>query len=203
MFNMMKDAMVIFVITLVAGLFLGGVYEITKAPIAEAAEEAARAAYVQVFAGADEFVEVAADERATADPEWQENYGGVEINAVLQALDESGAGLGYVLQVTTHEGYGGDITLTVGIRSDGSLNGVAVLDISETAGLGMRAEDVLVPQFADKSAAQFVLTKTAAAAEAEIEAISGATVTSDAFVNAVNAGLFYYEIKLGGDGNAS
>ncbi len=66
MFNMMKDAMVIFVITLVAGLFLGGVYEITKAPIAEAAEEAARAAYVQVFAGADEFVEVAADERATA-----------------------------------------------------------------------------------------------------------------------------------------
>ena len=64
--------------------------------------------------------------------------------------------LGYVLTVTTHEGYGGDIQFTVGVRNDGTLNGISLLSISETAGLGMQAGDVLVPQFADKNAYPYV-----------------------------------------------
>ncbi len=203
MFSMLKDALVIFVITLAAGLLLGGVYEITKEPIAAAAEEAVREAYDQVFAEAGVFAEVAVDQKKTATPEWQENYDGVEINTVLQALDENGSGLGYVLQLTSHEGYGGDIVMTVGIREDGTVNGIAILSISETAGLGMKAEDELVPQFTDKNAVTFVLTKGEAEAEPEIEAISGATITSDAFVKAVNAGLYYFETSLGGGGNVS
>lgn len=203
MLNMMKDAMVLFTITVVAGLFLGGVYEITAEPIADAAGKAVREAYAQVFAEASDFVEAEVDQGVAVTPEWLEDYGGVRIDAVLWALDASGAGLGYVLQMTSQEGYGGDISLTVGIREDGTCSGIAILQITETAGLGMKAEDVLVPQFTGKDAEQFVLTKSEAVAEAEIEAISGATITSDAFVKAVNAGLYYFQTISGGDGNVS
>ena len=74
---------------------------------------------------------------------------------VLAALDKDGTRMGYVLTVTSHEGYGGDITFTMGIGNDGTLNGISILNISETAGLGMRAEEILKPQFAGKNVSAF------------------------------------------------
>ena len=71
----------------------------------------------------------------------------MKIDKALEAKDGSGTLLGYVLTVTSREGYGGDITFTMGIRLDGTLNGISILSISETAGLGMKAEAVLKPQF--------------------------------------------------------
>ena len=58
----------------------------------------------------------------------------------LNGLDEDGAAVGYVITVTSHEGYGGDIQFLMGVNSDGSLNGISLLSISETPGLGMQAE---------------------------------------------------------------
>lgn len=104
------------------------------------------------------------------------------VNACQEAKDASGTVLGYVLTVTTHEGYGGDIQFTVGVRNDGTLNGISLLSISETAGLGMQAGDVLVPQFADKNAYPYVYTKTGSTADNEIDAISGATITTNAVI---------------------
>ena len=49
--------------------------------------------------------------------------------------------IGYVLTVTDHEGYGGDIQFTMGVRIDGTLNGISFLSIGETAGLGMKATE--------------------------------------------------------------
>ncbi len=51
-----------------------------------------------------------------------------------------GSEAGYVITVTDKDGYGGDIQITVGIMSDGTVNGISFLSISETAGLGMRAK---------------------------------------------------------------
>ena len=106
----------------------------------------------------------------------------------VRRQDASGTVLGYVLTVTTHEGYGGDIQFTVGVRNDGTLNGISLLSISETAGLGMQAGDVLVPQFADKNAYPYVYN--------EIDAISGATITTNAVTNGVNAGVYYFQTML-------
>jgi len=103
---------------------------------------------------------------------------------------------GYVITVITHEGYGGDIQFTMGVNNDGSLNGISLLSISETPGLGMQAEDVLVPQFAGRSAYPFEYTKTGAAAENQIDAISGATITTNAVTDGVNAGLYYFLSEL-------
>ena len=81
---------------------------------------------------------------------------------------------------------------------DGTVNGISILSISETAGLGMQAEDILKPQFADKQVEKFEYTKNGAASENQIDAISGATITTNAVTNGVNAGLYYFQTKLGG-----
>ena len=106
-----------------------------------------------------------------------------------------------MITVTTHEAYGGDITLTMGIDNSGTLNGISILSISETPGLGMRAEEVLKPQFAGKNVTEFTYTKTGAVSEDQVDAISGATITTNAVTNAVNGGLYYFQTQLGGGDN--
>lgn len=202
--NMIKDAAVLLVITLFAGLVLGLVYQITREPIARAEEEAAKEAYAEVFPDAEDFhmLEQALPEDDALHAEWiSAGFEGVAVDHVLSALDEGGSQIGYVLTITSHEGYGGDITFTMGICNDGTLNGISILSISETAGLGMKAEAVLKPQFAGRNVSSFTYTKTGAANDSQIDAISGATITTNAVTTAVNGGLYYFQTQLGGSGN--
>ncbi len=195
--NMIKDAAILLAITVVAGLLLGFVYQLTKDPIAAAQLKAKMDACKEVFADAETFeaVQIAKSEEVWAKIE--RDFPAVLVDGeVMKALDASGAALGYVLTVTSGEGYGGNITFTMGIRMDGTLNGISILAISETPGLGMKAEELLKPQFAGKLAETFVYTKTGAATAGQIDAISGATITTNAFVNAVNAGLEFFRLSL-------
>lgn len=203
--SMIKDALILFIITVIAGAALGAVYMITKEPIAKAEYSAAQEAYKEVFVNAASFEEVAsaADvSTGSASKNWSEaGFENVSVEAVLAAKDSEGTECGYVLTMITKEGYGGDIKFTMGISNDGTLNGISILSISETAGLGMRAEEVLKPQYAGKKVSSFNLTKTGAIGANDIDAISGATITSKAVTNAVNAGLFYFDTYLGGGNN--
>ena len=127
---------------------------------------------------------------------------GVKLGNVYQALGSDSSMLGYVLESTSTQGYGGNIVLYLGVAMDGTLNDISILEISETPGLGMAAPDVLVPQFHDRKADSFVYTKTGATAENEIDAITSATITTSAVTNAVNGGLKAAQILLeGGAGN--
>lgn len=204
--NMLKDAGILLAITLAAGLILGFVYQLTKEPIALAEEKAAREAYAEVFPEGEDFellTEGMPEEEGFLFGWTEAGYETVEIDNVLLAKDESGNSLGYVLTVTSHEGYGGDITFTMGIQCDGTLNGISLLSISETAGLGMKADSVLKPQFANKKVSNFTYTKSGAAMDNQIDAISGATITTAAVTTAVNGGLYYFQTELGGSVNES
>lgn len=199
--SMFRDAGIIVAITLIAGLVLGGVYQLTKEPIAEQKRLKKQQACQEVFAEADSFAELegfdtqeAAQVLASSDSP----FASQDIDEVMVAQDSAGNTLGFVLTVTSHEGYGGDIQFTMGVTNEGVLNGISLLSISETAGLGMRADEVLKPQFAGKSAEKYEYTKTGAVAENQIDAISGATITTNAVVNGVNAGLYYFQNELGG-----
>ena len=144
--SMLKDAGILFAITLVAGLLLGCVYQITKEPIARQEALAQENACREVFSDAESFEAVTDFTEEAAQTVLNEGgYSAASVNACQEAKDASGTVLGYVLTVTTHEGYGGDIQFTVGVRNDGTLNGISLLSISETAGLGMQAGDILVP----------------------------------------------------------
>lgn len=192
--NMLKDAAILFIITLIAGCLLGLVYEVTKSPIEEQKLKAKNEACKEVFQDAVDFEEILDDEKSGVSDEVlvELGYSGVSIHDVLIAKDDTGKTLGMVLNVVTHEGYSGDIEFYMGIASDKTLNGISILSISETPGLGMKAETVLKPQFVNKKADQFSAVKSGAAAEGEIDAISGATITTNAVTNGVNAGLAYF-----------
>ena len=193
--TIIKDAMILTLITLVAGGVLGLVYEITKEPIAKQQEMAKQEAYKSVFEDADSF-EVCVEE---GDGELaaylaEKGFEAQTINEVMEAKDASGETLGYAINLTTSEGYGGDITFSMGVREDGTLNGISILTISETAGLGMNAtKDEFKNQFQNKQAESFEVTKTGAAADNQINAISGATITSNAVTKGVNSGLCAFE----------
>lgn len=201
--SMLKDAGILFLITLISGLLLGLVYQVTKEPIAIQEEKARMAARKEVFQDADHFED---GEGFTEETAREVLDGGgftqADINEYAAALDKDGKVLGYVITVTTHEGYGGDIKFTIGVREDGTLNGMSILSISETPGLGMKAEEVLKPQFEGKKADSYVYTKDGASAENQIDAITSATITTNAVTNGVNAGLYYFQTELkGGSGN--
>ena len=176
----MKDAMILFAITLVSGACLGGVYEITKAPIA-AAEMAAKAeAYKTVLPAAETFEEAgSADALAAANTEISGlGYGNVTVDEAVSGKDASGAEVGYVVTSTSKDGYGGAITVSVGIEADGTVSGIEFLTLAETAGLGMNADK---PEWKGQYAS----------ADNEINAISGATITSNAVTGAVNGAVYY------------
>ncbi len=196
--NAVKNVLCLTLITLVAGFGLGYVYDITKEPIAVMENEQKLAAYKKVMPEAAAFsdsIESAADPQqliASAGIE------GVDIDSAVSATDASGQIVGYVINVTTHEGYGGDIAISIGMDTEGTVKGIEILKISETAGLGMKAkEPAFKDQFKDKAVKQFSYTKTGAKSDFEIDAISGATITTKAVTNAVNAGIVYYQ-SLGG-----
>lgn len=198
--KIIKDTAVLLVITLVAGFLLGLVYDITLEPIAHQEELANAKACQEVFSDATDFADVQTD-LDTLNQNLKENgLDYVTVDAVMEASDDSGQMLGYVLTVTDSEGYGGDIQLSMGVRMDGTLNGISILSISETAGLGMNANtDAFKGQFADKNVEQFTYTKNGASADNEIDAISGATITTNAVTNGVNGGLLTFQYLKGGN----
>ena len=184
--KILKNTIILTMITLIAGLGLGFVYEITKDPIAQAQDKAKKEAWQAVFPEADinEFEAVDVDEKVA-----EAAIKAVGAKATVDVYKRQG----YVITTTDKEGYGGDIQITVGITSDGTVNGISILSISETAGLGMKAkEPAFYEQYQGKQAEKFAVSKDGGEGE-PIDAISGATITSRAVTGAVNVALAYYQ----------
>lgn len=198
--KIVKNTAILAAITIVSGCLLGLVYEITKAPIAQAQENAKQEAYKTVLADAAEFaVDDTFDAAKAADVLLEAGYSGDDVTEVAVAKDASGSDMGYVITVTSHEGYGGDIQISVGILADGTVKGIEMLSISETAGLGMKATEAdFKDQFKDKQVEKFSYTKSGEEGDDKIDALSGATITTNAVTNAVDSALVYFQNVLGG-----
>lgn len=197
--KIVHDAMILTAFTLVLGCVLGIVYGITKEPIEEGKRAAAQEAYQAVFADADSFEPYADFDKELAaelmsDYEYED-----EITDVVSAMSYDGEILGYVITVIAKDASQDNITFSVGIRNDGTVNGYSITSIAETPGLGIKAKDEeFYSQFEDKQVPEFYVVKSAPASEEEIEAISGATITSKAMANGVNACLTYFYDSLEG-----
>ena len=185
--KIIRNTLILTIITVVAGLGLGLVYEVTKEPIARTEEQAKKEAWQTVFSDVslEDFKAVDVDKEA-ADKTAADLGIKATVDEVCEAADE-----GYVVTVTDKEGYGGDIQITVGIMADGTVNGISFLSISETAGLGMRAKEPnFYNQFAGQQAEKFYVSKDGGDGQ-PIDALSGATITSRAFTGAVNTAIGY------------
>lgn len=189
--KIVRNTIILTLITLVAGLLLGLAYEVTKEPIAQSQEKAKKEAWQAVFPDADlnAFEQIDVD---TAVSEKTASDLGVKAS-VDEVCAVDGGDTGYVITVTDGEGYGGDIQVVVGITADGTVSGVSFLSISETAGLGMNAtKESFYGQYVGVQTDKFAVSKDGGEGE-PIDAISGATITTRAVTGAVNTALGYFQ----------
>ena len=152
-------------------------------------------AFIVIVASLVTFSDVKLDDFKAEDVDQKAADKAVKDMGVNATIDEvcTAGDAGYVITTTDKDGFGGNIQITVGIKKDGTINGVSILSISETAGLGMKAtEPSFYNQYVNKQADKFVVSKDGGDGE-QIDALSGATITSRAVTGAVNAALGYYQ----------
>ena len=191
-FRIPKPVIALTLIAALAGVALSGVFSVTKDPIEKQELAAKTASYKEVCPDAATFeVPDGAEEKL------QEAAGSTtRVNEAYIAKDAAGNTIGYALNVSS-KGFGGDVTLALGLTADGSITGISFTELNETAGLGMRADEpAFKEQFAGKSGTLNLVKGDAG--DGEISAITGASVTSNAVINAVNEGLSFYETVLKG-----
>ena len=187
--DMFKLGLNLLIISAVAALLLALTNSVTASTIAQRNEQANAEARKLVLESAQDFEQVK-DVKT-------DNSKGVEVSEIYEAKDASGNTVGYTLKVLP-SGYGGTIELMVGIDSaKGQVSGINVVSNSETAGLGAKAtEDEFKSQFIGKSANGINYTKNGASNDTEIDALSGATITSNAVCEAVDSALAVYNHQL-------
>lgn len=193
--QIIRNTLILLAITLIAGLALACVHEITADPIEQAQQNAKLEAYAKVYKDAKTFADCPTDLSA------YEPADGVTVDEVQEAKDADGNTVGWVMTLTSPKGYGGDVRIVIGVTKDGTLTGMTVIEHSETAGLGAKCDGAeFKDQFAGITADSITYSKTGKSAENEIDAISGATFTTSAIVQAVNVGLDLAYTCLGAGG---
>ena len=167
---------VLFIISVIVALLLAYTNSVTKDTIAENVMKEQNVAKQAVLASADAFEEIA----------YQDESGLVK--AVFEGKDASGKTVGWCVNVAPN-GYGGALDMMVGVLGDFTISGVEVVSHSETAGLGAKAQDpAFSSQFAGKKTdLPLSVIKNGTPKNSEIVAISGATITSNAVKDGVNA----------------
>ena len=106
--------------------------------------------------------------------------------------------VGHCITVTS-KGYGGPIEIVVGLTREGNVRAIRILNQSETPGLGAKAgEPPFSGQFENRERLPLKTVKQPPSAPDEIQAISGATITSSAVVAGVNAAADYWKRNIEG-----
>ncbi len=202
--NIISVTLKLLIITIVCAVALGAVNYVTEGPIKEQTAAAASEARKSAFPEAASF-EALYDPNAEGIKdvtlssllglgEVPKGYG--IIKTVYTALDTGGNEIGIVAGVVT-KGFNSGLNLTIGVAPDGTVQGVIVGDNTETAGLGAKAkEEGFRSQYVGKQSPINVVKSNPG--DNEIQAITGATITSKGITNAVNTVSEFYAALNGG-----
>ena len=156
------------IICLISTLLLSCTDSVTRGQIAVIQKQNADKARMKVCSGAAAFEPVETGDTSSE---------------LYEALDSSGQCIGYAVS-TKDKSYGGDISVMTGLDTDGRITGVEILEIDDTPGLGMNAKkEAFRNQYTGKSADSVTVSKNASGDE--IQAITGATRTSEAVTRCV------------------
>ncbi len=174
------------VITGVAGAALGFVYKLTKEPIAKAKLEKQQNAIKEVVPEFDnnpagEFTE----------------YKSVEGTAIkVFPAKKDGQLVGLAIETISKKGFGGEVKLMVGFTPDGTIINYMVLEHKETPGLGTKMDEWFKTDKKNQSILNKSLDKnnlTVAKDGGEVDAITAATISSRAFLDAVHLAWTTYQ----------
>lgn len=165
----------LFVITIISGFSLGYVNELTVGPIEKGKiERKVNALKVVLPAFDNNPVEQVLLIKSEFAKDSVEVYPAFENNEFVGA-----AVIG-----STEKGFSGLIKIMVGFKPDGTIQNIEVLEQKETPGLGTKMKDEkFLSQFRDKNPSNFNLKVSKDGGE--VDALTGATITSRAFGEAV------------------
>ena len=162
-------AVVLTLIAVVAALVLAVTNAVTAGPIKEHEQAALREALGQVMP---------LEEGGTY-AQVTDGLEGYDITSLYEAKNAAGEVIGYCV-TAAKKGYGGQVSVTMGVDREGKVTGAVITAASETAGLGSRVqEEDFTEQFTGLSAID----------GGTFAKISGATISSTAVLNATNAAL--------------
>ncbi|MFR9649672.1 MAG: RnfABCDGE type electron transport complex subunit G [Rikenellaceae bacterium] len=164
---------VLFAITLIASTAVGGVYTVTKAPIAAAKAAATRAALEQVLPSFDSTQESVV------------NVDGLDVKVHEAKKGEDF--VGYAVESLTKMGYSGEFNVMVGISPEGEVINVDILSHKETPGLGSKMTNKgnsLISSIKGQNLNSFALTLKKDGGK--VDALTAATITSRAYLDAVD-----------------
>ena len=192
-----KPVIALAIIALFSGLALSGAYTVTKDTIDAQKTAANKAAYQAVCPDAETFTSLDEPVAALNGEVYGSGFGRVYINEAVKGVDANGDLVGYAISVTSSEGYDGNVTMYVGISADGTVSSISFTELHETPGKGMLCgEPAFKDQFNGAKVSAFTLNS--GSGDEKIDGVSGATKTSSAVVNAVNAALDFYRTSLKG-----
>lgn len=178
--NIFAVGLKLFLITAVSAAILAVVNYITEPVIANNNLKKQNASMQRVLSDAVSFNKADMSPLATAEL-------ACSVTGVYEGIDENGENIGYAVMVSSG-GYGGDISLSVGVDNELNITGVDVISHSETPGLGAKCTtDLFKNQFVGKTVG--VETVKNGASDNEIDAITSATITSKAVTKGVNSAL--------------
>lgn len=180
-----RPGLILFVICLCAGLLLGVAHTLTEGAIETKKASVNEEAYREVLPQASALTKLELD------------YDQSEFGSIQEIYE---APEGYAVKVIGKGYAGDDIEIAVGIDKEGKVTGLSIISMSETPGLGAKAkEPAFCDQFIGKSTrTPLKVVKTGNAGESEIDALTGATKTSNGVTKAVNTVFSFYETYLKG-----
>lgn len=173
--DVVVPAAILCLICIIVSVLLGVTNQLTADKIVEVQAEKAAESRMTVLPDADSFEEI----------EITDEY------SSYRALKD-GEPVGYVF-TTEDSGYGGTLSVMTGISAEGQITGVAILSHGETPGLGANATKTSFTDQYKQAAGEIEVIKNQAAGEGQIEAITGATITSRAVTRAVNKAVDLYD----------
>lgn len=195
--DILKTGLILLIISFVAAMSLALTNEVTKDKIIEQRMIANELAKKDVLPEATRFEDITG-EMAT---EITDNFAPIVESYV--GYDASDAVVGYVFK-SKPTGFGGPIEVVTGINLNSEVTGLRVGSHQETPGLGAKGTDAAYyDQYAGKSATEWIGVSKTAASGNDIQAITGATISSDAITVGANASIdaFQMIIEQGGVGN--
>ena len=177
--DIIKPVCVLLAICVIIPLALSLTNKVTADKIAELEEKNSRETMANLIE-ADEFNENELED------------GGESFTYYIAVKD--GETVGFIFK-TAEKGYGGDVSVMTAVNPDGTVKSVAILDVSnETPGLGQNAaKESFYSQYAGKKSGISLLKNGADTAKNEVNAVTGATITSTAVNKAVNTALEQFE----------
>ncbi|MCF6465386.1 RnfABCDGE type electron transport complex subunit G [Clostridium sp. Cult2] len=185
----LKLGLILFIITAVAASILGLSNSVTSERIAEADKIAKELAKKEVLEVAENFSLL--DEGRLKEI-IDSNTNIVEINEGYNGSDL----VGYTFNIKVN-GYGGEITFMTGISTEGKITGLKVLNHGESPGLGANStKPYFSNSFKNKSVASEITAAKKPQGDSEVQALTSATVTTNAIVDGVNLVRQVYNEKL-------